>query len=539
MSAALSARRVFALYTALLLGFFALMCRLFWLASNTAYAERVQAQSTAVLDLPARRGGFYDCDGLPLTGLEQSWLALCLPGQSNYARLYGCTTAAGQALLYQKRNATAPFLLEVTQDLTNLGVRCYPAPRRYSSVPLCQHLIGYVDGEGHGVAGLEAAFDELLSGTGAHDTVSCTVNAQGRIINGAEPEYLRADSGAVGVQLTVSRTAQRAVEAVAAETMRTGCIIVLYSASAEVRACVSVPGYDAANVAASLEAEGSPLINRALSAYAVGSVFKPVLAAAALEQGQAGLTAYCAGYVDIDGQIFRCAGGTAHGEADLALALQKSCNGYFIRLGQALGSDSVLQMARALGFGRAVTVGGSLRAAAGTLPETDELQQSSGQFANFCFGQGQLLATPVQVAGMMNAIASDGVWRAPSFVKCTVDEATGEELECFAAPAQRQAFSAGTAAELRALLTRVVAEGTGREAAPEHGTAGGKTGTAQTGQFNASGEELKNLWFAGFYPAEQPQYTIVVLQDAQLDPEYSSAAVFAKVCGALSLLQLD
>ena len=64
----------------------------------------------------------------------------------------------------------------------------------------------------------------------------------------------------------------------------------------------------------------------------------------------------------------------------------------------------------------------------------------------------------------------------------------------------------------------------------------GKTGTAQTGQFTPDGTERKNLWFAGFYPAEDPQYTIVVLQDGQTQAAVSSAAVFAQLCTALHWL---
>lgn len=528
-------RRVFALYAAILLGFAVVLCRLYWLANNGTYAQRAAAQSSAELALPARRGGFYDCGGLPLTGLEQGWLALCLPGEGSYARLYKYTTAEGQARLYGRRNVSTPFLLEVSADLSAIGVRCYGYSKRYSTAPLCSHLIGYVDGEGHGVAGLEAAFDELLCGTGESDRIYLKVNAQGRLQDGTEPELVRAAGGTAGVKLTISRPVQRAAEAVAAETMTTGCILVLDTASAEVRASVSVPGYDPADVAASLDAAGSPLLNRVLQPYAVGSVFKPVLAAAALEQGKAELVADCAGYIAVDGQIFRCAGGTAHGEVALAGALQKSCNGYFIRLGQALGVESVRAMASAMGFGRACEVAGGLRAAAGILPDKASLA-SSGQFANFCFGQGQLLATPVQVAAMMNTIACGGVWREPAFIKCVIDEDTGEELRVYGRAGGRRVISEQTAAELRTLLCGVVAEGTGREAAPEQGTAGGKTGTAQTGQFAADGSELKNLWFAGFWPGDKPRYTIAVLQDSQLEPEYSSAAIFAQVCRALALL---
>lgn len=72
----MSGRRVLALYGALLLGFAAVVCRLYWLCSNTEYAVRAAAQSEAVLRLPAARGNFYDCGGLPLTGISQRWLAL-------------------------------------------------------------------------------------------------------------------------------------------------------------------------------------------------------------------------------------------------------------------------------------------------------------------------------------------------------------------------------------------------------------------------------------------------------------------------------
>ena len=283
----MSGRRVVALYALLVGCFAAVVCRLYWLCSNPAYAARAAAQSVVTLRLPARRGNFYDCDGHLLTGFDTKWEALCVPGEENYTRLFSCTDAAGQALLYQKRNALAPFFLEVEQDASALGISCWPVPVRSPAAPLAEHLIGYVDGDGKGAAGLEAAFDAALSGTGEGDTLTCLVNAQGKLRE--TPEQTHADSGAVGVQLTLSRDVQRAAEAVAARMMTTGSIVVLETADAEVRACVSVPGYDPADPAASLNAPDSPMLNRAFQGYAVGSVFKPVLAAAALKAGETGL----------------------------------------------------------------------------------------------------------------------------------------------------------------------------------------------------------------------------------------------------------
>ena len=363
----MSGKRVLALYAAVLLGFAVVLCRLYFLAENHTYAARAEAQSTVRLSLPARRGSFYDHSGLLLTGLETRYLALCFPGENNYTRLYAFTDSAGQALLYRNRNRSAPFLLEVDRDLSGRGIRCFATARRCAEVPLCQHLIGYLDAEGRGIAGLEKALDSQLAGTKEHDTLVCAVTAQGRLRAGETPQLTRQDSSAVGVQLTISRPVQRAAEAVAADTMTSGCILVLDTATAAVRASVSVPGYDPDDLAASLDAPDSPFLNRALESYAVGSVFKPVLAAAALEQGILP-ECECTGAVVVDGQIFRCAGGVPHGTVDLTAALEKSCNGYFIRLGQQLGAETLLQMSRQLGFGQEVPVAGALHADAGKLP---------------------------------------------------------------------------------------------------------------------------------------------------------------------------
>ena len=275
----MSGKRVLAVYAALLLGFAVVLCRLYLLALHPTYAARAAAQSTVTLQLPARRGNFYDAQGRLLTGLEERWQVVCFPGQGNYDRLYACTDAAGQALLYRSRSRAAPFLLEVSCDPARLGMTGYPAARRYAAVPLCQHLLGYLDGTGHGAAGLEKALDGVLSGTGEHSSLICAVTAQGTLRTGETARLLQADSGALGVQLTISRPVQRAAEAVAANTMTSGCILVLDTATAAVRASVSVPGYDPEHLADSLQAENSPFLNRALQCYAVGSVFKPVLAA--------------------------------------------------------------------------------------------------------------------------------------------------------------------------------------------------------------------------------------------------------------------
>ena len=530
-------KRALALYAGLLFCVWGLLCRLYIIAADTDYAGRAQRQAITTLTMQPDRGDFYDRDGHALTGAEVDWYAVCVPGEDSYARLFDAADPENQRILYQKRNAAAPFLIRVDRNLTGEGIFTVPQSRRYPTVPLCPHLIGYLDGEGRGVSGLESALDDQLRAPVQPGRIQCVTNARGGLLGEAKPQYQPGQRAATDVQLTLSASIQGAVEGVGLGMMESGCILVLDVETAQVLACASFPMYTPQTVARTVETGEGSLVNRAFSAYAVGSVFKPLLAAAALENGIADLTYDCPGYIDWHGHIYRCAGGVPHGPVDLQTALEKSCNGYFVQLGAALGADKLWSCADRLGFGQPVYVAGGLKAAAGNLPTKEELE-SPGALANLSFGQGSLLATPVQVGAMMNTIAADGVYRVPSFLVRRFDAQTDETLEDLAPafPAQ-QVFSRRTARTLQTMLAGVVTDGLGREAAPTWSTAAGKTGTAQTGRFDPSGKEYVNLWFAGFFPAEKPRYTVVVMQDDQVHAAHSSASIFARVCDTLSLME--
>lgn len=532
----MSLRRTLALYAALIGLFAVVLCRVYGISQNAAYAEKAAGQTVTTLSLGAARGNFYDCRGEQLTGTGMRYLALCVPGGESYARLFDDVDAAGQSVLYQKRNAAAPFLIEVDRDLTDEGIYTVRAARRYAEKAPCAHLIGYLDADGHGVSGLEAALDETLAGSGESSTVQCVTNAQGALMENTRPILHTAETGGRDVQLTIDARMQRACEGIAEKMLGRGCILVLDVPTAQVRTCVSAPGYDPADVQRSIAAQDTGLLNRAFRAYAVGSVFKPVLAAAALEQGAGALTIECTGSITVEDHTYRCAGRTAHGVTDLAAALEKSCNCYFVTLGKNLGPETLYRYASALGFGAPDYLAGGLKSAAGSLPDAAALADA-GALANVSFGQGALLATPVQVAGMMNTIAAGGVYRAPAFLLRSFSAADPAEAgTAFSAAQPARVIREDTARALREMLTGVVYEGIGSEAKPAWGRAAGKTGTAQTGRRNAQGQEYKNLWFAGFYPADAPAYTVVVMQDDQIRAANSSAAVFARVCDALALL---
>ncbi len=529
-------KRLLFLYIVFIALFFALVCRVFLLAGNQIYADTAQNQTVTTLSLPAERGNFYDYEGEKLTGLSELWYALCIPGEESYTTLFNYVDFGGQNTLYKNRNSAVPFFIEVEEDLTSLGIFCIKGEERYASMPLMSHLIGYQDSDGNGITGLEYAMQEVLSGTGAQHYVQCITNAQGELMQETQPTYYSEDTMVQDVALTISKMLQRTAEGVASGMMSKGAIVILETQTAKVRASVSMPVYDPNNVQRSITANDTSLINRPLNAYNVGSVFKPVLAAVAMEQELGWFFIDCKGYSEVDGHIYRCANDVAHGFVNINTALEQSCNSYFVELGQLLGGENVLQMAKDLGFGSPVYITGGLQALEGYLPDENTIK-NTGQLANLSFGQGQLLATPVQVAGMMNTIVNGGEYLTPTYIEGLYDPASKIITQKFYSPEPEQVIDEDIADALENILVDVVEDGIGSKAKPNEGGAGGKTGTAQTGRYDEEQNEYMDLWFAGFYPAENPKYTIVVMQDEQVNEQYSSAEIFAEICNAINMLE--
>lgn len=149
----MSIRRLAVLCTAMLCAGMLVLCRVFWIAADQSYAASAAAQTVSETVLPIRRGNFYDRIGRPLTGVTPRWYALCIPGDSSYATLFPFVPFAQQAQLYARRNSITPFLIEVEDDLSANGVFMVADARRYLPTPIARHLIGYLDGDGHGMTG--------------------------------------------------------------------------------------------------------------------------------------------------------------------------------------------------------------------------------------------------------------------------------------------------------------------------------------------------------------------------------------------------
>ena len=469
---------------------------------------------TRTLLVGTTRGKIYARDGSLLVDRTERLKAAVAPCGKTKALLERTlgTDAALKAL-----ETRAPLLLDVDEAVSGENVRTFSVPRRYAPDDLAVHLVGTLDAQGTGATGVERAYDALLTEKGGSLSVRFFANAQGQVLAGLDKEVIdRGFNSRAGVVLTVDPNAQQIVE----DTLRHSKID---TGTGEVRALASVPGFDRNDL--SSVPDGAQR-NKALGAYAPGSVMKPLLAAFALEQGVSENKHFtCRGQITVGDTTFRCYGGKAHGRQSMGEALQNSCNMYFIRLLQTLDAADYLQFLRLLGLGESVSLCENLRSEAGTLPPLAALQ-SPGQCALLAFGQGQLLVSPLQLLQAYHVLAT-GELVHPTVLYGTVNE----QETVITAPRQTSSrvLSEDTVAALRKLLTQKA--GVSRAYTPAFDVAG-KTGTAQSGVFQ-SGSEVCRTWFCGFFPAGNPHYVLVLLNEDGTTGSADCAPVCKEICERL------
>jgi len=400
--------------------------------------------------------------------------------------------------------------------------------RYYPQGELYAHIVGY-NSLNYGLTGLEAQYDEILSG----DDDRLFVRRVSDIITGRRP---------VGgdVYLTISGAAQQVAYNELLEDGGLGgrgAVVALDPTTGAILALVSTPSFDpnplvSHNIAEEEEAwnryqsdELDPMLNRALSDnYPPGSTFKIVVSAAALATGQ-----YTPESMLPAGPSFtpeqttveiRNSTPSTCPEAQVSFieAVTVSCNTAFARLGTELGADAVQDMARRFGF-----EDDSLRiplpvaaSHTGDMPDPPALAQS-------CIGQRDVRMTPLQGAMIAAAVANGGRLMRPYLV----DRVTGPPgvgtLEVTEPEEYGRPLTESQAEDLREMMISVVDNGTGRRAAIDGVTVGGKTGTAQ----NAA-EANTHGWFIGFALEDgQPRVAVAVFLDRYGDGGSGRAAEIA------------
>lgn len=498
-------KRFLSLYIFFIFSFMVLLGRIYYIAKKD-YTAVMTRQGTRTVTVGEKRGEIFDRNYAPLVGEEKKLLAVVTPCAGSYELLKG---KVDETYLREKIEGASPFIIETDEEINNELMRTFSVPQRYSSNPLAVHIIGYTDSTGKtGVTGIEKAYNNYLTENSGKLSISFQVDAVGRVLAGMD-KYISDDNftSKAGVVLSIDKNIQKITEdALADSSIESGAAIVMKTHSGEILAIASVPEYDPNDVAKSLFQKGSPFVNKALMSYSVGSIFKPVVAAAALENGITPDFQYeCKGKIQIGDKTFRCYNNKKHGKLDMTSALSESCNTYFINLIFNTDIDFLLRLCTLTGLGKQIPIANGIASSAGSLPTRQNLNLK-GNLANFAFGQGELLASPLQIASVYHTLATGNVV-APKLVMGLTNNMGLMTKEPESSP--NKVLSDSTVVKLRKMLSKV---------AKSNGCnhylfkAAGKTGTAQSGIFNNEKETLRT-WFAGFFPADNPNYIVVVLNE--------------------------
>ena len=490
--------------------FLMLTGRLFVLSSPS---EKVGTQQgVRVKEIDTSRGNIYDRKLVPFTNSAMNTVACIKPTSSALQALHGYDNDTDTLSLLADGN----FVLkevesgEIFKDCRDIS--CLPVYERYSDNTLL-HILGYTDSTDTGVSGIEKYFNEELKNAGGALSVAYYTDANGRMLTD-EPAEIR-DNGYYtksGLALTIDKKMQSILEAAMENgNIEKGAGIILDVQSNEILACASFPIYDRENISSALNDTRAPFINRAFSQFPVGSVFKVVTSAAAIESGVLLRQYNCNGKITLNGNTFNCSKLDGHGEIDFTTALAKSCNPYFIDIGVKAGAQSILKLSQKLRLGESTDFGNGYVTDTGILPDADELV-SNADTGNLAFGQGRLSATPLQIATVFSCIANDGYYTAPSLILGTVDK-SGNLLKSTKEKTKEKVISSEACNIIKTALAKTVTEGTGTTAQSNIYTCCTKTATAQSGQYDENGNEIKFCWFVGFFPKENPQYTICIMKE--------------------------
>ncbi|MFZ2538477.1 MAG: penicillin-binding protein 2 [Oscillospiraceae bacterium] len=512
-----------------------LFLRIGVIATDEKLQNTANTQSTFSLTFNKTRGQIYDCKLLPFTDIEKTYVASCLPTIENLSDLLHTGSLKASAPIGNLIDLGKPFLVRSIFPEVNIPfVNVLTIPKRYSENTLAQHIIGYTDSNGDGVTGIEKAFNDRLTKNSGNSKISYKIDGLRRPLVGVKPSIDYASILNEGVVLTIDSRIQKICEDIGSVHLKKGAIVVMEPSTGKLKAVASFPSYNINGLSSAMsDTKNSPLINRALYAYNVGSTFKIVTAAAALTQGISPETTFeCTGELDVLGQKFGCHDKKGHGVLNLKQAMEVSCNPYFIQLGLKLNKEKFKNMAFDMSFSKPTNFSAGFASQKGYLPTLDELFNPA-DIGNFSFGQGILMATPIQIAQMLSCVLNDGGTPQAQLIEGYSSNGKVIDERIKSAP-QVKSFDKNVASLIKDYLVSSVMNVSNQYAKPTHTTAGGKTGTAQTGQYSGSGEEILQGWFAGFFPAENPEYVVVVLSEDARSGNQDASPVFRLIADKLN-----
>ena len=420
----------------------------------------------------------------------------------------------------------SPVRTERIRTLKLKGVHLVQEPRRfYPHRELACHLLGFAGLDSTGLDGLESKYDEYLKGV--PKKVVWGRDARGRKIYLSDDSGSAVDDRSCSLFLTIDSKIQYIVEsqlkkAIEDTGAKGGTVIVMDPGTGEVLAMANEPLFNP-NEFSIYPADARR--NRAVTdCFDPGSVFKPFMAAAALEEGLVTETDIfdCEnGSYTVGNRVIHDAQNEKFQELNLPDIIKHSSNIGSIKIAEKLGKEKFYHYIKMFGFGSktGIDLPGESR---GILRNSKDW--TDVDFATIAFGQG-VSVTAIQLVTAMSAIANDGVLMKPHVVRCMVDK-KGSVVKEIEPVAVRRVISPETSHRITSILTDVVEEGTGGNARIVNLSVAGKTGTSQKFDFDLGRYSARKVEasFIGFFPAEDPQMVILVMLDEPKIHRWGGAA---------------
>lgn len=526
-------KRIVCLYIILASMSITVFFRIYYISQNNSLATVSNNQSSYIIDVTSQRGMIYDCNLKPMVNTKDSIIASVIPSPQTIAALIDHIDLKHKDELLSKIKENKPFLIKVKDyNIYQEGINIINIKERYQDNQIATHIIGYTDGSGNGVSGIEKSYNNFFKNNINKIKIKYQTDALNNNYSQTLPVIDYGDrDNKYGIALTIDKRIQKITEK-AAISISKGAVIVMDAQNGDLKAVASFPKYNPNKIYDYLKDPDSCLLNRAFCAYNVGSTYKLLVSCAALEQDFDKFIKFkstCVGQKQISTNIFKCHFLSGHGTINMTKALEISCNPYFINLALEVGPINIINLSKNIGFGSSDILAENIITNRGSLPDKSNLKTQS-DVANLGFGQGSLTATPLHIAKMIAMIANDGYLAVPRLVIGKTDK-TGSFIEKKEKQStQIKLISAKTAKTIKNMMISVVENGSGKKAKPKYGGAGGKTASAQTGQYDKiTNKEIVHAWFAGFFPASSPKYVIVVLVEGGDSGSDVAAPVFKEI----------
>ncbi|WP_163970749.1 stage V sporulation protein D [Oceanobacillus halotolerans] len=396
------------------------------------------------------------------------------------------------------------------------------------------HVLGFAGIDNQGLTGLEAYYDDELSGE--KGSLSYYSDAKGGRLEQLADTYEPPKDGShlkTTINSKVQTIIERELDIATAKYNPDGALaIAVDPKTGGVLGMTSRPNFNPENY----QEVDSDVYNRNLpiwSTYEPGSTFKIITLASALEEDQVDLREdefHDDGDISVEGTELHCWKTGGHGHQSYLEVVMNSCNPGFVELGTELGEEKLFSYIEDFGFGEktGIDLQGEEN---GILFSPDQV--GPVELATTSFGQG-VSVTPIQQVMAVSAVVNGGYLYKPYIAKEFIDPQTNETIKKIEPSLKRRVISGSTSKEVRVALEHVVAEGTGRSAYVDGYRVGGKTGTAQ--KVGPDGTYMENnyvLSFIGFAPADDPEIVVYVAIDNPKDTIQFGGQVAAPIVGTI------